>query len=55
VLAQYSPGGTEENHEKLDQNSQSPGPRFENGTSGIRSRIGVYCGDDTVYVYFVVS
>jgi hypothetical protein len=35
VLARHSHGGTEEN---LDQDSLSPGPRFELGTSRIRGR-----------------
>jgi hypothetical protein len=39
VLFQHSPGGTEENHENLSQDSRSPGPKFEPGSSGIRSRI----------------
>jgi hypothetical protein len=35
----HSPGGTEENHEKLKQDSRSPGSRFEPGTSRIRNRM----------------
>jgi hypothetical protein len=37
ILSQHSPGGNEESH-KETQDSRSPGPRFEPGTSRIRSR-----------------
>jgi hypothetical protein len=36
VLSRHLPGGTEENHQNLDQDSRSPGPRFESGTSQMR-------------------
>jgi hypothetical protein len=38
VLYLRSPGGTEENHKNLYQDSMSPGPRLEPWTSRIRSR-----------------
>jgi hypothetical protein len=38
LLFRKSPGGTEENHENLNQDSRSPGPRIETGTFRIRSR-----------------
>jgi hypothetical protein len=38
VLSRDSPGGTEENHGNLNQNSRSPGPRIEAEISRIRSR-----------------
>jgi hypothetical protein len=38
VLSQHSPRGTEENDEKLNQDSRSSGPRIEPGSSRIRSR-----------------
>jgi hypothetical protein len=38
ILSRHSLGGTEENHEKLNQDSRSPGPRYEPGTSRVRSR-----------------
>jgi hypothetical protein len=38
VIPRHSPGGTEGNHENLNQDSRSPGPRIEPGTFRIRSR-----------------
>jgi hypothetical protein len=38
VLSRQSPGGNEENHENLNQDSRPLGPRIETGTFRIRSR-----------------
>jgi hypothetical protein len=38
VLSGHSPGGTEENHENLSQDSRSQGMRFKPRTYRIRSR-----------------
>jgi hypothetical protein len=38
VLSRHSPRGTKENHEKFNQDSRSPEPRIEPGTSRIRSK-----------------
>jgi hypothetical protein len=38
VLSQHLPGGTEENHEKPQYEELVSRPRFEHGTSRIRSR-----------------
>jgi hypothetical protein len=38
TLSQHLLGGTEENHKNLTEDSRLPGPRFEPGTSGKRSR-----------------
>jgi hypothetical protein len=38
VLSWHSPGGTEKNHEILNQDSWLPGPSYELGTSRILSR-----------------
>jgi hypothetical protein len=38
VLSQHKPGETEANHENLNQDILSPGPRFELRTFRIRSR-----------------
>jgi hypothetical protein len=38
VLSQHQPGETEANHENLNQDILSPGPKFELRTSRIRSR-----------------
>jgi hypothetical protein len=38
VLSWYSPGGTVESHINLDQDSRSPEPRIEPGTTRIQSR-----------------
>jgi hypothetical protein len=50
VLSRHSPGGTEENHKNLNQDSRSPEPRIEPGTSGIRSR-SVACRLDQMTHY----
>jgi hypothetical protein len=38
ALSRHSPGGTEENHKKYQPEQSVSGPRFETGTSRIRSR-----------------
>jgi hypothetical protein len=38
VLSRHSPGGAEGNYENLDQDSRSPVPRSEPGTSRLRNR-----------------
>jgi hypothetical protein len=38
VLFQNLPGGSEENHENLNQDSRSLGPRIEPGTLQLQSR-----------------
>jgi hypothetical protein len=38
VLSRHSPGGTEKNYEKICQGIRSSGPRFEPGTSRLRSK-----------------
>jgi hypothetical protein len=37
VLYRHFPGQTDENHKNLNQDSRSPGSRFEPGISGIRN------------------